>query len=345
MTSDPRITAHDIATHLGVSVPSGLAQTELRGVTTLDAAGPQDVSYLAREKFADAARQSRAGLLLVSEKIAVDHPAVLRVPDALEALVRVLPLFHPEPTPRAEIHPSAVVNPSATIGEHVFLGPNVVVEAHAVLADGVRVEANCFIGAKARLGKGAWLSPNVVVQHGCEIGARVRVHSGAVIGADGFRIEIIGGRPQKVPQVGRVVVEEDVEIGANCTIDRASLTETRIGARTKMDNLVHVAHNCVIGSDCIIVACTAIAGSVRIGRGVVIAGGVGIKDNVTIGDGVRIGGRSGIQHDIPAGAEVIGNPAINVHDYARFTTFYRNFSRHWKVLRRVLQREAKESND
>ncbi len=140
----------------------------------------------------------------------------------------------------------------------------------------------------------------------------------------------------KVPQVGVVVIEDDVEIGANTTIDRASLAETRIGARTKIDNQVHIGHNVVIGTDCVIVAQVGIAGSVKIGRGVMIGGKAGIKDHITIGDGVRIAGNSGVQNNLPPGAEVMGFPAIPIKKYARFSNFYRQFDDHWKKLKTVL---------
>jgi UDP-3-O-[3-hydroxymyristoyl] glucosamine N-acyltransferase len=252
------------------------------------------------------------------------------------AVIRIIEHFHPTRPARVGIHPTAVVDATATIGEGTEIGPKVVIEAGARVGARTRIEAGCFIGEGVEIGEDCWLSPNVTVLTGSHLGRRVRVYPGAVIGADGFRFEVLGGRLRKIPQVGRVVIEDDVEIGANATIDRAFLTETRIGARTKMDNAVHIAHNVEVGSDCILVAQVAIAGSTKVGRGVQVGGAAVMKDHITVGDGARIGGRAGVQSNLPPRAQVMGTPALDVKDYARFMHFYKNFGEYWDRLRAML---------
>lgn len=340
----PTITVGDLARRLGAECPAGLGDRILSGISTLEAAGEDQVAYVVKEKFLAAARTSRAAVIVAPKTLALDRDNLLRVNSVMESAIAVLDFFHPDPARSAHIHPTAVVAPSVKVGADVHIGPGVVIEDNVVLGDRVRIEAQCFIGRDAILGDDTWLSPRVVLMHETKLGRRVRIHPGAVIGADGFRIEVVGGRLRKIPQVGCVVLEDDVEIGANTTVDRASMTETRIGARTKVDNLVQIGHNVVIGSDCVIVAQVGIAGSTKLGRGVMLGGGVGVKDNITIGDRARVAGRSGVQNNLPAGSDVMGLPAIPVKDYARFAAFYRRFSRHWKTLQPLLT-SPQESED
>jgi UDP-3-O-[3-hydroxymyristoyl] glucosamine N-acyltransferase len=294
------------------------------------------MAYIQSAKVTKDTSQVQAGLLLVPMDLETSHRGAVRVGNVMEAVVKVLNTFHPPAAPVAFVHPSAVVDPTATVGENTFIGPLVSVGRGATIGANCRLEAQCHVGDYAIVGDGSRLHPRSVVMDHCELGKRVELHPGAVIGADGFRFEVIRGRLTKVPQVGRVVIGDDAEIGANTTIDRAGLAETRVGARTKIDNQVQIGHNCEIGSDCVIVAQVGIAGSCKLGRGVMIGGASSVKDHVTIGNGVKIGGRSGVQHDLPDGAEVIGNPAISIREYARFVWFYRNFSAQWSRLKKVL---------
>lgn len=326
----------DLCALLSVDVPDGLGDLRLTGVSTLEQAGEEDLSFVTRDKFHRDAENSRAGIILVPAGFKAAPPRFLEVPHVMGALLKVLEHFHPVPPAQSFIHPTAVVDGEARIGESVFVGPHVVVEKDAVVGARTRIEAGSFIGEGAQLGEDCWLSPNVTLLHHCLLGARVRIHPGTVIGADGFRYEMIGKRLAKIPQVGRVVIEEDVEIGANCTIDRAFLEDTQVGARTKLDNNVHVGHNVQIGSDCILVAQVGIAGSTKIGRGVQVGGAAVMKDHITVGDGARIGGRAAVQGNVAPGAQVIGTPAIDVRDYARFANFYRNFGQIWPRMREML---------
>lgn len=330
------LTVRELCARLKVTPPAGHEDTLLTGINTLEAATEQEVAYVQKERFVDAARDSKAGLLIAAQGLPLDRSNVVYLKDVMDGVLTVLEHFHPSPAARAFVHPTAVIASSAQLGNDVFIGPQVTVGERARIGDRCRIEAQSVVGDDCELGEGCLLHPRVTLMHGTRVGRRAILHSGSVIGADGFRYEATRGRLCKIPQVGIVVLEDDVEVGANSTIDRAGLSETRIGARTKIDNLVHIAHNVTIGSDCIIVAQVGIAGSTKVGRGVMIAGQTGIADYVTIGDRVRIGGRSGVYQNIPSGSEVIGSPAIPVKDWMRFVRFYKQFSQYWEKMKGFL---------
>lgn len=324
----------ELCERMGTEAPAAIADRRIEGIATLENARENHVSFVQKEKYVPLAEKSAAGLLIVPRHLPVNHPNAVSVDHVMKRLLVLLGLYHPEPTHRAFVHHAAFVDPSAEVGQNVYLGAGVIVGPGARIGPGCRIEEFCVIGAETTIGENCWFSPRVTVQERCRIGRRVRLHPGVVIGADGFRFELIDGRPVKIPQVGTVVLEDDVEVGANTTIDRAFLEETRVGARTKIDNLVHIAHNVTIGSDCIIVAQVGIAGSARIGRGVMIGGQAGIKDHLRIGDGSRVAGHSAVQQNLPPGSEVIGFPATDLRNYARFSMFLRNFEKYWKHLRK-----------
>jgi UDP-3-O-[3-hydroxymyristoyl] glucosamine N-acyltransferase len=226
------------------------------------------------------------------------------------AIAVLLPLFFPEPVVAPGIHPTAHVADSARVAASATVAAFTVVGERSVVEAGAALHPHVFVGADCRVGEGSVLHPHVVLRARVEIGRRVIVHPGSVLGADGFGYVWDGQAHRKIPQVGRVVVEDDVEIGSNVTVDRATLGETVIGRGTKIDNLVQIGHNTVVGAGSIIVAQAGIAGSCRIGRGVVLAGQVGIADHVTVGDGAKIGSQAGVHRDVPAGAGMIGTPAM-----------------------------------
>lgn len=298
--------------------PKAALDRRVTGLTTLVEADAGQVSFVSSPKFLDAARQSRAAAVIVGPGMDLGPDvAVIQVAEVWGAVIRALAIFCPPDPPRSEIHPSAVVSPEARLGRDVSVGPLSVIEAGAVVGDRVRIGAQVFVGRGAVLGEDVLLHPQVVIHAGVELGKRVICQSGAIIGGDGFKYEVIGGRLTKIPQVGTVIIEDDAEIGANTTIDRASLTETRVGARVKVDNLVQLAHNVVVGSDSLIISQVGVAGSTRIGRGCVLAGQVGIADNVVIGDGVRIGAQSGVSNAVTTPGDYLGAPAIPVREQAR----------------------------
>lgn len=301
-------TAAQIAKELDGEV-LGDGATPLTGCAPADAARPGDLTFAESEVFFRKAEESAAAVILVDGPYESSRKALIRVASARVAFARVLPIFFPERLPAAGVHPSAVlaataqVDPSAHIGPGCVLGENVVVGAQAILRGGNHVGDDCVIGEESQL------FPNVVLYPRSRLGRRVRIHAGAIIGADGFGYVVDGGVHRKIPQVGSVIIEDDVEIGANVTIDRGALGPTIIGAGTKIDNLVQIAHNVVLGEKCLVVAQVGIAGSTRIGSYTTLAGQVGLAGHLKIGNNVTVAAQSGVMHDIPDGGKWLGAPA------------------------------------
>ena len=236
--------------------------------------------------------------------------ALIRVGDPRAALAALIAMLHPERRPAAGTDPAARVSPEAELGPGVYVGPGACVERGARLGAGTEVHAGSYVGEEVEIGEGSVLHPNVTIYAGTRIGRRVRIHAGTVVGSDGFGFPRgTDGSLRRVPQVGTVVIEDDVEIGANCAIDRATLETTRIGRGTKIDNLVQVGHNAELGKDCCIMGQVGLSGSVRIGDGVTLAGQVGVADHVRIPDGAAVGAQAGVVHDIGPGRWV-GSPAL-----------------------------------
>jgi UDP-3-O-[3-hydroxymyristoyl] glucosamine N-acyltransferase len=290
----------------------GGADPEITGAAPLERAGPADVSIVARERYLEYVQASRAGLLLVAADLAGRTPpdrARIVVDDVHAALTEVLPALYPEPEPAWGVHPTATVAESAELGENVRIGAGVVVGADARIGDGARVGAHTVIGDGCEVGPDVVLHPHVTLYRRTRIGAHSIVHSGARLGVDGFGFAEVDGVPTKVPQVGDCVIGAHVEIGANVTIDRGSIGTTEIGDHVKIDNLVQIGHNVVVGAGSIIVAQVGVAGSTRLGRGVTLGGQAGIPGHIEIGDGARIGAQAGVFGDIPAGETWSGYPA------------------------------------
>jgi len=279
------------------------------GVRPLDEAGPQHLSFYHNRKYLAAAQSSRAGALLVRDPAPFPGRNLLVHPEPYLALAKILEVMVPPRRPRPGVHPTAVVAPTARLGEQVSIGPCAVVGEHVVLGDRVVVGPTCVIGEGCQVGDDTVLHPGVVLEPGCQVGARCILHAGVVVGSDGFGFATSGGVHHKVPQVGRVVIEDDVELGANVCVDRATLGETRIGRGTKVDNLVQIGHNVVIGEGCLLVAQTGIAGSSKLGRGVILAGQAGVTGHVTVGDGAVVTAKAGAMEDVPPGSMVSGMPA------------------------------------
>jgi UDP-3-O-[3-hydroxymyristoyl] glucosamine N-acyltransferase len=286
----------------------GAGDIEIDSVTDLAGAHPRALVMVAEPARVLAADDSPAGALLLGPGAPATRKPALRARNVRAAFARVLTAFT-APRPAAGIHPTAVVAADADLGADVTVGPSAVIESQAVIGAGSQVLAGVTIGARARVGAACTLHPGVTVYPGTVIGDRVIIHGGAVIGSDGFGYATEDGVHLKIPHVGRVVIEDDVEIGANTTIDRATLGETRIGRGTKIDNLVQIGHNVTVGAGTLIVAQVGISGSVTIGPGVVIAGQVGIADHRTIGAGAVVTGQAGVTKDVPEGATVSGFPA------------------------------------
>jgi UDP-3-O-[3-hydroxymyristoyl] glucosamine N-acyltransferase len=297
-----------LAAALGAALDGDSARV-VTGLAPLETAGPDDVSFLTDPRYRDAARASRAAAVLAAADAEPLGPAMLRVKQPQIALVQLLLLFHPRPPASPGVHPTAIVAPDARVDPTAAVGALAVIERGAVLGPRVRIHPLAFVGPNVEVGEDTEIHPTVVLVDGVRIGRRVIVHPGAVIGSDGFGYVFDSGAHQKIPQVGTVVIEDDVEIGANTTIDRATLGATVIRRGTKIDNLVQIGHNVEVGEHAILVAQVGISGSSRLGRGVVLAGQVGVADHVAVGDGAMIGAQSGIHADIEPGAKVLGTPA------------------------------------
>jgi UDP-3-O-[3-hydroxymyristoyl] glucosamine N-acyltransferase len=308
MAAGAGFTLGDLAAALGV-VLEGDPLRRVTGVSALDSAGPDQISFVTDPRYGDAARTSRAGAFLAGPDITGLAAPVLRAARPQQALIELLTLFHPPRSATPGIDASARVAADATVEPSASIGPLAVVESGAVIGPRVRVDAPAYVGPGVEIGEDSVIHPHVTLAEGVRLGCRVIVHPGAVIGADGFGYVFDGAAHRKIPQVGGVIVEDDVEVGANVTIDRATVGVTRIGRGTKIDNLVQIGHNVQVGENALIVAQAGIAGSSRLGRGVVLAGQVGVADHVTVGDGAMAGAQSGIHADVPAGEKVLGTPA------------------------------------
>jgi UDP-3-O-[3-hydroxymyristoyl] glucosamine N-acyltransferase len=297
----------------------GTADPLITGVAGIREAEPGQIAFLAHPRYAPYVGITRAHALIVGhdhERAPGEGPVLIRVADPYVGFLQTLHLFGGQrPRPAPGIHPSAVVDPGAVIGADAFLGPNVVIEAGVRLGDRVALMAGVFVGADALLGDDVTVYPNVVIRDAVTVGNRVIIHPGAVIGADGFGYVKAGGVQLKVPQLGTVTIEDDVEIGANATIDRATTGVTRIGAGVKIDNLVQIAHNVTVGPNSIVCAQVGVSGSTNIGHDVTLGGQAGVGGHLKIGDRSMIGGQAGVTKSVPDDARVSGYPAAD-HEQA-----------------------------
>ena len=310
---------------------SGSADLTIRSVNTLNDAGADEISFLSNSKYAPQLTKTSAGAVLVPEQLAGDDSRWIRVADPYYAMSQVVTRwFARRPMPQG-ISPQASVAASAVLGNNVSIGPFAVVGEGATLEDDVIVFQGASIEAGCRIGAGTIIYPNVVVYDGCVIGQRCVIHGNCVIGSDGYGFATNSGKHHKIPQVGIVRIENDVEIGAGTTIDRAAFGETVIGEGTKIDNLVQIGHNVKIGRHCLIVSQVGIAGSTELGDYVAVGGQSGLSGHLKIGNRVQIGGGSAIVENTPDGAKVMGYPAVP----------FRQFARREAALRRMMEKEEK----
>jgi UDP-3-O-[3-hydroxymyristoyl] glucosamine N-acyltransferase len=282
------------------------------GVASLDRATPQELSFLGGAKYAPLFATSRAGVVLVAPELAETQgavPARVIVARPQEALLSLLPRFHQQVARAPGVHATAVIGRGARIGRDVAIGAYAVIGDGATIGERVTLEAHVVVGPGVTIGADCRLYSGVTVYSGSRLGERVFIHAGARIGSDGFGYVQRNGRHEKIPHVGRCLIEDDVEIGANTTIDRGSIDDTIIGAGTKIDNLVQIAHNVRVGKLCLIMAQVGIAGSVRVDDGCILAGQVGVSGHHTIGKGATLAAQAGVFGDIPAGETWSGYPA------------------------------------
>jgi UDP-3-O-[3-hydroxymyristoyl] glucosamine N-acyltransferase len=302
-------TAAEIALKLGGEV-LGDAATLLTGFAPANGARPGDLTFAENEAYFANAEASAATAILVSGDFTSAKKVLIRVPNARIAFAKVLPLFFPEPVFAPGIHPTAVVAASACIDATAHVGPHCIVGEKVQLGARAVLQGGNSVGADSHLDEDTNIFPNVTIYPGTRIGKRVRIHSGSVIGSDGFGYAFDQGVHRKVPQIGNVIIEDDVEIGACVTVDRGALGPTKIGKGTKIDNLVQIAHNVTIGEHSLLVSQVGIAGSTQLGKYAVLGGQVGIAGHLKIGNQVTIAAQSGVMHDIADGQKVLGAPAV-----------------------------------
>jgi len=288
----------ELANRLGAEL-RGPADLLIHGVATLQDATSSQLAFLASAAYRKQLTQTQAGAVLLRESDAKDYPgAALLVEDPYLAYARLSHLFDPKPVRPAEVHPTALVAEDAQLGEDVGIGPYAVIESGARIGAGTRIGAHCVIGARSEIGEGGWLAPRVTLYHDVHIGKRVVIQSGAVIGGEGFGFANDKGRWEKIAQVGGVSIGDDVEIGANTTIDRGALSDTRIGDGVKLDNQIMIAHNVQVGEHTAMAACVGISGSTKIGKHCMIAGGVGMVGHIEVCDNVFVTGMTMVTRSI-----------------------------------------------
>ncbi|MFA5688924.1 MAG: UDP-3-O-(3-hydroxymyristoyl)glucosamine N-acyltransferase [Kiritimatiellales bacterium] len=300
----------------------GAGDVEIRGVAAIGSAEPGEISFLANPKYAAQAAATNASALIVPENWSAESPAAfIRVKNPDAAFAQATMLFYtPPPAAVAGVHPSAVVAPDAIIGENASIGPLCVVESGVTIGAGTVLVAQCYIGANCTVGKNCLFYPHVSLRESVKTGDHVILHNGTVIGSDGFGYSVDeAGVRTKIPQVGTVEISDDVEIGANTTIDRARFGKTKIGTGAKIDNQVQIAHNVEIGEHVVLVSQVGIAGSARVGEKSILAGKVGVNGHIEIGKGVVVGPMAGVTKSVPDGAYLIGMPAVAIKEWKRST--------------------------
>jgi UDP-3-O-[3-hydroxymyristoyl] glucosamine N-acyltransferase len=343
----PAFTLREIVARLGGEAV-GEAPGALTGVASAESAGPADVTFLSNPRYRARIAASKAGVVIVAPADR-DATAAARIltPNPYAYYAKTVALFHPEPPLEPGVHASAQVDASACVDRGAQVEAFAVIGAGSRIASGARIGAGCVLGSRVAIGEGTRLHPRVTVYDGCSIGARVIVHSGVVIGADGFGMAPEAGRWIKIPQVGAVRIGDDVEVGANTTIDRGALDDTVIEEGVKLDNQIQVGHNCVIGAHTVIAGCTGISGSVKIGRNCMIGGGVGIVGHLEICDGAMISGFTLITKSITRpGTYTSGMPAMPHAEWLRNAVHLRHLDTLARAARgRPLTGDDREQHD
>lgn len=333
----------ELANLTGARVEGQTDDIEITGAAGLDEAREGNVTFLANPRYTPRVNTTRASAVFLSEDAITDRNiAILRTKDPYLAYTRALRIFHPEPELESHIHPAAVIDPTARVASNVAIGACAVIGRNVEIAEGVCIHPNVTIYDDASVGKDSTIHSGVAIRERTVIGERVVIHNNSVIGCDGFGYaKDEEKRWLKIPQTGRVVIEDDVEIGAGTTIDRASVGESRIGRGTKLDNLVQIGHSCTVGEDSLLCAQVGLAGSSHIGNRVILAGQAGVAGHLKIGDDVVLTAKSATSHDIPAGKVISGIPAFDNKDWLRSVAAFRRLGEIQRTVRE-LQRLIKE---
>ncbi len=347
-------TAQEIAELLDGKL-MGEGSIELTSVSSLENADGSSICFLESPDYIESARSTKAGLLMLHENLYGEefkHVPCLIVEKPMIAFMGLVTRLLAEESENSEksVSGKATIHETAKIGGNVSIAPGVVIGRESAIGDGCEIGPNCVIGDYVKIGAGCKFFPNVTIYDECVLHDRVILHAGVVIGADGFGYVLMDGKQVKIPQVGNVIIHDDVEIGANSSVDRATLGSTVIGARTKLDNMVQVGHNVVIGEDSILCAQVGVAGSTRVGSRVYLAGQVGIGDHRNIGDEVMVGAQSGIAKDIPDGMKMFGSPAVEAIQQKRMylsqlklPDFMKETRLALKEIKEVLMKDEDES--
>jgi len=330
-------TALKIAELVG-GVVRGDSNVALSGFAPAGSAKPGDLTFAENDIYFERAEQSAASAILVDGDFQSASKALIQVPNARIGFAKAMAIFFPEQKFAPGIHPSAVVSKSAQIDPTAHIGPLSFIGSNARIGAGVVLQGHDYIGDDCEIGDEAIFLPNVTLYPRTQIGRRVRIHAGAVIGSDGFGYVFDSGAHRKVPHVGNVIIHDDVEVGANVTIDRGALGPTVIGKGTKIDNLVQIAHNVTIGEHCLVVAQAGVAGSTRLGSYVTLAGQVGLAGHLKIGNRVTVAAQSGVMHDIPDGQKWFGSPAMPDRKMKRLVLATQQLP---ELLRRVAELERR----
>jgi UDP-3-O-[3-hydroxymyristoyl] glucosamine N-acyltransferase len=328
----------DLAEKTGSVIEQGSPDMDIVSAAGLDIAGKGDVSFLANPKYTHQVTTTKASAVFLNNGVeaARDDIAVLRASDSYVAYTRALRLFFPEPAIRPFIHPTAVVDPSAEVSADAEIHANVVIGAGCKIASGVRIMPNATVYDGVLIGENTTIHSGVSVRENCEIGRNCIIHNNSTIGSDGFGYAKDENKHWlKIPQTGRVVLEDDVEIGANSAIDCASVGETRIKRGAKIDNLVQIGHSCTVDEDALICAQTGLAGTSHIGKRVVLAGQVGIAGHLRVGDDAVLTAKSATSHDVEPGKVISGIPAFENREWLRSTAAYRKLGEMAQRLRKL----------
>ncbi len=330
--------AAEIAAHVGGQV-EGDGDVELRDVRPLDEAGPEHLSFLSNRRYYRQLKSTRAGAVLIDRETDAHGHTAIRCDDPYQAFARSLSLFHPIPWPEPGVDPRAAVAADAavegaTVEAFAFVGPG------ARIGAGSWIESGAYVGASAVVGEGCRLMPHSVLVAGCRLGDRVWLNPGAVVGGEGFGFAPSPEGHLKIPQVGRAVLEDDVEVGANSCVDRATMGDTTVRRGAKLDNLVQVGHGAEIGEGAFLAAFAGIAGSSRLGKGVIVAARAGAIGHIEVGDGVQIATGSFVLRSQPAGARLAGHPAIDHNTWLKAATRFADLPEMAKKIRRLEARVA-----
>jgi len=316
---------------------------EITGAAGLDEASEGHITFLANPKYTPRVNTTSASAIYLSEDVKTEKDiSILRVKDPYLAYTRALRIFYPEKAPAPFIHPTAVIDPSARVARAVSIGASVVIGPNVEIAEGVCIHPNVTIYESVTIGKDSVIHAGVAIRERTIIGQRVVIHNNAVIGCDGFGYAKDEEKHWlKIPQAGRVVLEDDVEVGAGTTIDRASVGESRIGRGSKLDNLVQIGHSCTVGEDSLLCAQVGLAGSSHIGSRVILAGQAGVAGHLTIGDDAVLTAKSATSHDIPPGKVISGIPAFDNRDWLRSTAAFRRLGEMQRTVRELERRLKK----